>query len=88
MLADDSTRDVPAFAQRHYTVPELARLWVFCDDIVRELFEHEEGVIRIGGERSSGKKRRYISLRIPADVVERVYRRLQATDARRKTGAR
>lgn len=67
-----------AFARRHYTVPEIARLWVFCDDVVRELFENEPGVIRIGAERSSGKKRRYVSLRIPEDVAERVYRRLQA----------
>lgn len=63
------------FALRHYTVGEIAKLWSLSDDAVRKLFENESGVLAIGGSRS-GRKRRYVTLRIPEDVVERVHRRL------------
>jgi hypothetical protein len=64
------------FAMRHFTVQEIAALWNLSDDLVREIFEHEPGVLAIGRDRSKGK-RRYLTLRIPQDVVERVYRRRQ-----------
>jgi hypothetical protein len=64
------------FAMRHFTVQEIASLWNLSDDIVREIFEHEPGVLVIGSDRST-RKRRYLTLRIPLDVVERVYRRRQ-----------
>ena len=63
------------FAVRHYTVGEIASLWSLSDDAVRNLFESEPGVLSIGEERS-GRKRRYVTLRIPEDVAERVHRRL------------
>lgn len=66
---------VPSFTQCHYTVRELAELWKLSDDKIRELFENEPGVIVIG-EQWSGRKRRYVTLRIPEHVAERVYRRL------------
>jgi hypothetical protein len=64
------------FAMRHFTVQEVASLWNLSDDIVRELFEREPGVLVIGRDRST-RKRRYLTLRIPQDVVERVYRQRQ-----------
>jgi hypothetical protein len=64
-----------SFAVRHYTVAEIAKLWNLSDDAVRKLFELEPGVLVIGEERS-GRKRRYVTLRIPEDVAERVHRRL------------
>jgi len=69
--------DAPRFAVRHYTVSEVAQLWNLSDDTVRSLFEREPGVLVIGDARSNGRKRRYITVRIPADVAERVYQRLQ-----------
>jgi hypothetical protein len=66
----------PQFATRHYSVREIAELWNLSDDLVRELFEREPGVLVIGRDRSP-RKRRYLTLRIPQDVVERVYRRRQ-----------
>jgi hypothetical protein len=45
--------------------------------MVRKLFENEPGVLVIGVEHSTGRKRRYVSLRIPQYVIERVHRRLQ-----------
>lgn len=64
------------FAQRHYTTVEIAALWNISDDTVRRLFEAEAGVLAIGNEKSSGRKRRYVTLRIPEGVLRRVHRRL------------
>ena len=71
------TQPAPQFTLRHYAVRELAEMWRMSDDKVRELFENEPGVLRIGDSRSTGQKRRYVSIRIPEDAAERVYRRLQ-----------
>lgn len=62
---------------------QLATAWQFSDDFVRDLFENEAGVIKIGSERSTGRRRRYITLRIPGDVAERVHRRLQISGGAR-----
>jgi hypothetical protein len=58
-----------------YTVRELAKLWQFSPDKVRELFENEPGVLKIKNPRKKGK-RAYTTLRIPEPVAERVRRRL------------
>ena len=63
------------FAERHYTVAEIAAMWQLSRDLVRGLFVHEAGVLVIGDESSPGT-RRYRTLRIPESVVVRVYRRL------------
>lgn len=65
-------------ASRHYTVGEIARLWGFSDDVVRKIFERELGVLVFGEARSTGRKRRYVTLRIPEAVLDRVHRRLQS----------
>lgn len=58
-----------------YTVQELAKLWQFSPDKVRELFENEPGVLKIKNPPKKGK-RAYTTLRIPESVAERVRRRL------------
>ena len=63
------------FAQRHYSVPQLAELWNLSPDAVRRLFEDEPGVLVLGGNKSAKRRRQYTTLRIPEGVVERVYRR-------------
>jgi hypothetical protein len=63
--------------ERHYAVTEIAEMWNLSADKVRELFEDEPGVLVIG-ERSPRHKRRYITLRIPQSVLERVHRRLSS----------
>jgi len=68
--------EVPRFAIRHYTVAEIAALWSLSDDAVRKIFEKEPGVLVIGETHPTLRKRRYTTLRIPQDVVERVHRRL------------
>jgi hypothetical protein len=61
---------------RVYTVKEIAEMLKLSDDRVRELFQREPGVLAIGRSRSA-ERRGYLTLRIPQDVFERVYRRLQ-----------
>src|SRR5262245_45360027 len=63
------------FAERHYTVAEVAALWNLSSDAVRKLFQDEPGVLILGG-RSAAHKRRYTTLRIPESVLQRVHRRL------------
>ena len=63
---------------RHFSVREISEMWQLSDDKVREIFGQEPGVIAIGVARSNGRKRRYVTLRIPLAVLERVHCRLQA----------
>jgi len=58
----------------HYTVKELAGLWGFGADKIREMFENEPDVLKIQSPRKRGK-RPYTSLRIPEAVAARVQRR-------------
>jgi hypothetical protein len=55
-------------------------MWSLSPDKVRELFESEPGVLVIG-ERSPRHKRRYVTLRIPQTVLERVHSRLSLKSA-------
>ena len=68
--------------ERHYAVAEIAELWNLSADKVRELFENEPGVLVIG-ERSPRHKRRYVTLRIPQKVLERVHHRLSSKSSSR-----
>lgn len=61
------------FAERHYTVNELAAMWRLSGEFVRQLIQHEPGVTE--WVRQQPGRRRYRVLRIPQSVAERVYRR-------------
>lgn len=64
------------FLDRHFTVAELAKIWHMAPASVRALFENEPDVIRFGEQRlRKGKKRAYVSMRIPESVAARVYQR-------------
>lgn len=62
--------------ERHYAVAEIAAIWNLSTDKIRDLFEDEAGVLVIG--RRNPRKRRYVTLRIPESVVERVRQRLSS----------
>jgi hypothetical protein len=68
-------------AERHYAVIEVAEMWHLSPDKVREIFEHEPGVLVLG-DRNPRYKRRYLTLRIPHTVLLRVHSRLAAKAAR------
>ncbi len=63
-------------AEKHYTVSELSRLWVFSESTIRRLFTKEPGVIKICHQPTRWR-RGYTSMRIPERIAERVHRRMQ-----------
>jgi len=64
--------DSPALA-RHYTPAEIAELWQLDESTIRRIFYDEPGVLRIGKAARRDGKRDYVTLRIPAEVVQRVH---------------
>jgi hypothetical protein len=77
VMASSLQLDTSAHTERHYAVTEIAEMWNLSPDKVRELFENEPGVLVLG-DRSPRHKRRYVTLRIPRSVVERVHHRLSS----------
>jgi hypothetical protein len=57
-------------------------------DVIRRIFEHEDGVVKIASPERL-HKRRYTTLRIPESVARRVHRRLTEVKGRpvRETGS-
>lgn len=67
--------------EQHFTPEELAPLWGVHANTIRNLFAREADVIRIGRrEDEPGRKgrRKYVSMKIPQTVVERVHKKLTA----------
>src|SRR5882762_7490592 len=60
------------FAERHYSVAEVARSWNLSKDFVRRIFDKEPGVLIFEDARPSRSKRRYRTLRVPQYVLDRV----------------
>lgn len=56
--------------EQHYSVQEIAERWNMSHNFVLEKFQDEPGVVRSQGKRGG-------TLRIPASVLERVYRQMQ-----------
>jgi hypothetical protein len=65
-----STIPSAGFAEKHYTVKELAIEWRLSTDVIRRRFANEPGVIVISNSKPG--KRPYSTLRIPQSVVDRV----------------
>jgi hypothetical protein len=61
--------------ERHYTPQQLGELWGFDQTTIRRMFIDEPGVFKEGHKTRRNGKRAYVSLRIPASIAERVYRR-------------
>ncbi|MGA7064325.1 MAG: hypothetical protein WBY69_24180 [Candidatus Acidiferrales bacterium] len=80
-MALQSQLESSVHAERHYAVTEIAEMWNLSVDKVRELFGEEPGVLVIG-EQDRRQKRRYVTLRIPQSVVERVHLRLSSKRVR------
>ena len=61
--------------EKHYTVPEISKMWSVSVDLVRDTFADEPGVLK--WHRPATKtKRAYSLLRVPESVLTRVHRRL------------
>ena len=63
------------FLEKHYTVAELEAAWQISQKTLRQWFRDVPGVIRYGSDKlKKGRKRTYVSLRVPESVARRVYR--------------
>ena len=62
--------------EKHYSVPELAKLWGLSERTIRRMFENEPGVL-CWGSSESRFKRGYKTLRVPETVMVRVHRQLR-----------
>jgi hypothetical protein len=58
--------------EQHYKPSQLANLWGWHADKIREWFRDEPGVL-IEAKPEKLHKRGYVSMRIPASVAKRVY---------------
>jgi hypothetical protein len=60
--------------ERHFTIGELTALWGYGRTTIRRWFENEPGVLKQGESRlRRGRKRPYVSLRVPESIARRVY---------------
>jgi hypothetical protein len=73
-ITEISANATGVFGERHWTVAQVAEIWNLSKDAVRRMFQNEPGVLVLGN-RLSGHKRRYTTLRIPQSVLERVHQR-------------
>jgi hypothetical protein len=64
--------------ERHFTPDELGALWGVAPQTIRNLFEQEPDVLRIPSQRPGKSARKYVSLKIPHSVAERVHKRYSA----------
>lgn len=70
MKENSEPRDEP-----HFTPEELATSRKVHPNTIRKIFVDEPGVLRLGHP-ASRKRRQYFTLRIPASVAERVFKRM------------
>lgn len=75
-LSSLTVADASHATERHYSVAEVAEMWKLSPDSVRRLFQSEPGVLVFGEARPKYGRRRYVTLRIPESVLERVHRRM------------
>lgn len=66
----------PDALERHYSLHEVARLWGISREYARRLFRGRPGVLHLRKPGLS-KRREYITLRIPASVLQAVHRELR-----------
>ena len=66
---------IDTFAERHYTLAEVAEMWSISHEKARRLFQSESGVIRFR-QRASYGRRIYSTYRIPESVARRVRMRM------------
>lgn len=66
----------------HYSPQELAEVWGVSAQTIRNFFEKEPDVLRYGNPETSRSRRKYINMKIPQSVAERVHKRLSAVRPR------
>jgi len=66
----------PSPFEKHYSPQELAALWGYKPDFIRDLFRKERGVMAVSHPETM-RKRRYTRIKIPESVAQRVHRKLR-----------
>ena len=61
-----------SYAERHYRVGELAKLWGLGRETLRVIVKDEPGVIKI----RMGPKRAHTTYSVPESVAQRIHTRL------------
>jgi hypothetical protein len=56
--------------EKHYSVPELAKIWFLSENTVRRIFLEEPGVLKLA-HKETRHKMRYTTLRIPERIALR-----------------
>jgi hypothetical protein len=69
IINSDVSKEV---VEKHYSVSEISDLWGISVDLARDIFKKEPGVLAL--DRTGRGK--YITMRVPESVMERVHRRL------------
>ena len=72
-MAGEQREVIEPFAERHYTIKELASIWRLSAEFVRQIVQHEPGVTE--WVRQQPGRRRYRVFRVPSSVAERIYLR-------------
>jgi hypothetical protein len=65
---------MPEVSEQHFTPAELAAAWQIDVSTVRRIFIDLPGVLKLGRSIGGRGKRSYVTLRIPREIAERVYR--------------
>jgi hypothetical protein len=65
------------YTERHYSASEIAGTWGISEDLVRNIFRDEDGVLTITRP-ALRNKRSYTTIRIPESVMRRVHTKLSA----------
>ena len=63
--------------ERHFTVSEIADLWHWSPDKVRDVFRDEPGVLQSQLRLLRSRKRQNVMLSIPESVMRRVHERYE-----------
>jgi hypothetical protein len=63
--------------EKHFSPNQIAEAWGFDAKVIRNLFRNEPGVLKLGNDKSTYRKRAHTTLRIPESVANRVHRRMQ-----------
>jgi len=59
--------------EKHYRISELSRMWSLGRETVRRLVMNEPGVLKV----RLGRAKRHTTYSVPAEVAERIHRRLE-----------
>jgi hypothetical protein len=65
---------MPAVSDLHFTPAELAAAWRVDQTTIRRIFLDMPGVLKLGRTVAGRGRRSYVTLRIPREVAEKVYR--------------